>query len=61
MFRPLLGHLQALWKNISKSCLYFNALWDPKCLQTVLYECKIHKNKGHTNSNIYKLMYLIFI
>ena len=23
--------------------LYFNALWDPKCLQNVLYECEIHK------------------
>jgi hypothetical protein len=28
MFRPLLGHLQALWENRSKSCLYFNVLWD---------------------------------
>ena len=35
MFRPLLGHLQALWENRSKSYLYFNALWDPKCLQIV--------------------------
>jgi len=43
MFRHLLGHLQALWENKSKSYLYFNALWDPKCLQTVLYECGIHK------------------
>jgi len=30
MFRPLLGHLQALWENRSKSYLYFNALRDPK-------------------------------
>ena len=43
MFRPLLGHFQALWENRSKSCLYFSALWDPKCLQTVLYENEIHK------------------
>jgi len=43
MFRPLLGHLQALWENRSKSYLYFNALWDPKCLQIVLYDCKIGK------------------
>ena len=43
MFRPLLGHLQALWENRSKSYLYFNALWDPRCLQIVLYECEIHK------------------
>ena len=43
MFRPLLGNLQALWENRSKSYLYFNALWDPKCLQIVLYECEIHK------------------
>jgi hypothetical protein len=43
MFRPLLGHLQALWQNRSKSCLCFNALWDPKCLQIVLYECEIRK------------------
>ena len=35
MFRSLLGHLQALEQNRSKSCQYFNALWDPKCLQTV--------------------------
>ena len=40
MFRPLLGHLQALWENRSKSYLYFNALWDPKCLQIVLHECE---------------------
>jgi hypothetical protein len=43
MFRLLLDHLQALWENRSKNYLYFNALWDPKCLQTVLYECEIHK------------------
>ena len=37
MFRPLLGHLQALWENRFKSCLYSNALWDPKYhLQAVL-------------------------
>ena len=42
MFRPLLGHLQALWENGSKSYLYFDVLWDPKCLQIVLYDCKIH-------------------
>jgi len=43
MFRPLLGHLQVLWENRSKSYLYFNALWDPKSLHIVLYECEIHK------------------
>jgi len=43
MFRPLLGHLQALWENRSKSYLYFNALWDPKCLQIVLCDWKIRK------------------
>jgi len=32
MFRHLLGHLQALWENRSKNYLYFNALWDPKCI-----------------------------
>jgi len=37
MFRPLLGHLQALWENRSKIYLYFNALWDPKCLQIVFH------------------------
>ena len=37
MFRPLLGHLQALWENS------FSALWDPECLQIVLYECEIQK------------------
>ena len=39
----LLGHPQALCENRSKSYLYFNALWDPKCLQIILQECKIHK------------------
>ena len=43
MFRPLLGHLQALWENRSKGYLYFNALWDSKCLQNVLYKCEIRK------------------
>jgi len=42
MFRLLLSYLQAFWENRSKSNLYFNALWDPKCLQSVLYECEIH-------------------
>jgi len=32
MFRPFLGHLQALWENKSKSFIYFNALWDRKCI-----------------------------
>ena len=41
MFRPILSHLQALWENRFKSHLYFNALWDPKCLQIVLHECEI--------------------
>ena len=44
MFRTLLGHFKALWGNISKSYLYFNALSDPKCLQIVLYEREIHNN-----------------
>jgi len=43
MFRPLSGHLQALWENRSKIYLHFNALWDPQCLQVVLYECEIHR------------------
>jgi len=43
MFRPLLGHLQALWENRSNSYLHFNALWDPKCLQVVLYEREVRK------------------
>jgi len=38
MFRPLLGHPQALQENRSKSCLCFTALWDPKCLQRLLSE-----------------------
>ena len=37
MFRRLLGHLQAIWENRYKSYLYFNALWDPKCLQVLCY------------------------
>ena len=58
MFRPLLSLLQALWENRSKSCLYFNALWDPKCLQIVLYGCGIYKsvyikNCGATQIPIY--------
>ena len=44
MFRPLLGQLQALWENRSKSYLYFSAMWDPKYLQIVLHECEI---QGH--------------
>jgi len=43
MFRPLLDDLQTIWESRSKSYLYFNALWDPKCLQIVLQEFKIHK------------------
>ena len=43
MFRPLLGHLQALWEERSKRYLHFNALWDSECLQILLYECKIRK------------------
>ena len=43
MFRHLLGHLQALWENRSKSYLFFNASWDPKCLEIVLYECEISR------------------
>ena len=43
MFRHLLRHLQALWENRYKKYLYFNALWDPKSLQTVLYECEVNK------------------
>ena len=27
MFRPLLGHRQAVWENRSKRYLYFNAIW----------------------------------
>jgi len=42
MFRPLLGHLQALWENRSKSYLHFNALWDPKCLQ--IWDPTMHWN-----------------
>ena len=37
MFRHLLGYIQALWENRSKSYLYLNALWDSKCLQIELY------------------------
>ena len=38
MFRPSLGHLQALKENRSKitQIFYKNALWDPKCSQDVL-------------------------
>jgi len=38
MFRPLLGHTQALQKNRSNSCLCFTTLWDPKCLQLFRYK-----------------------
>jgi len=66
MFRPLFGHLQALWENRSESYPYFNALWDPKCLQIMLYECEIHKFVYiiyiyYIYFNIYKLMYFTFI
>ena len=30
-------------RNRSKNYLYFNALRDPKCLQIILQECKIHE------------------
>jgi hypothetical protein len=43
MFRTLLGHLQALCENRSKSYLHFSALWDPNYLQILLYECEISK------------------
>jgi len=33
MFQPLLGHLQALWENRSKSCLYFNAFGIPQYIE----------------------------
>jgi len=42
MFRPLLSRLQALSENTAKSSLYFNALWDPKCLDFKLKGFKIH-------------------
>jgi len=43
MFQPLLRHLQAVWENRYKSYLYFNALWDPKCIHTILF---------HSNSTV---------
>ena len=43
MFRPLLGHLQALWENRSKNFPYLNALSDPRYLQIVLLGCEIRK------------------
>ena len=43
MFRPLLGHLQGLWRNRSRSYLNFNAFWELKCLQNMLNECEIHR------------------
>ena len=43
MFRPLLGHLQAIWENRSKNYLYLNALWDPKCLQIVFH---VHRTQS---------------
>jgi hypothetical protein len=44
MFRPSLGHPQALKESGSKITYMFyrNALWDPKCLQNVIevqYKC----------------------
>ena len=42
MFRPLLGHLQALWENRSKSYLYFSALWDPKSVS--IWDPTMHRN-----------------
>jgi len=44
MFPPLLGHPQPSEKTDPRALyLYFNVLWDPKCLQIILQECKIHK------------------
>jgi hypothetical protein len=48
MFRPSLGHLQAIKESGSKITytFYRKALWDPKCLQNVIevqYKfCNIH-------------------
>jgi len=39
----LIGSSSGPLRNRSNIYLYFNALWDPKCLQTILQECKIHK------------------
>jgi len=64
MFRPLLGHLQSLWENRSKSYQYFNALWDPKCLQIALYECEIHVCIYiyiYTHTHTHKHMYFTYI
>jgi len=54
MIRPLLGHLQALRENRSKSYLYFNALWDPKCLQISPSYNTIYKHLGSHNALKYR-------
>ena len=46
MFRPYIGHPQALQEDTLKNCLCFIALWDPKCLTS----CKhlgSHNAKEH--------------
>ena len=42
MFRPCKVILMPS-KKTSKSCLGFTALWDPKCLQVFVTECKVHR------------------
>ena len=56
MFRPLLGHLQALRENRSKNYLYSNALWDPKFLHIVLYECEIQQTKNETTNVVINII-----
>jgi len=52
MFRPLLGHLQALWENRSKSFLYFNALWDSvHILFRFLNTWKVAKREQHITTD----------
>ena len=43
MFRPSLGHPQALKENKSKITYMFyrNALWHPKCSQNIIAEIDI--------------------
>ena len=59
MFRHLLGHLQALWENRSKSYIHFNALWGP----TMHWNINAQRawrwpNKGR---NMSPWQYIIFI
>jgi len=43
MFRPYMVIIRSSKKTDPTAALCFTALWDPKCLQVFVTECKVHK------------------